>query len=144
MTPRLQTHSKTSHILIQGEDCYCASQAERRWLERIDPILSAGQIAKLHWQPGGFKLAYKYGGHDCADVYRPDAIITWPSGDEWVIEIKRQALHAKAASKMTRFCQQYPEKKLVLVWFGSMPKRGVARRRLDRITPHLGHIWRIK
>ena len=140
----LQSYGKTSYILIQGEDCYCASQAERRWLEHINPMLLAGEITKLIWQPEGSKLAYKYGGHDCADVYRPDARVTWRDGPAWTIEVKNQALHQKSASKMKRFAQQFPDEKLVLVWFGRIPTKGVAHRRLVHLEPWLDHIWRMK
>jgi len=139
-----QSYGKMGHVLINGEDCRCASEAEAKWLEHISPALRSGDIVEFTWQPPGSPLHYKYDKQDCTDVYRPDAIIRWKDGDEWVIEIKRGRLEQKAASKIKRFCQQYPDRKLVLVWFGRLPSKGPAHTRLNHIRPWIDHIWEMK
>ena len=129
---------------INGTDYYCSSDAERMWLELVTPGLASGEVKKLVWQPKpGYAIAYKYDKQDCADVYRPDALFRWLLEEEWVIEIKRGRIEQKSVSKIKRFCMQYPEKKVVVVWYGRFPKKGVAKRRLDRLRPHLHHIWQI-
>ncbi len=144
MNGPLQSYGNTSHILIQGRDCYCASDAERKWLIHIEPMLAAGEIKEWKWQPKpGYQITYNHGGQVCSYIYEPDAVITWASGAREVIEIKRGALHQRAGTKMKRFCQQYDEC-LVLVWFGNLPKKGKIKRRLDTLTPWLHHIWLMK
>jgi hypothetical protein len=109
----------------------------------MEPLLLKKKV-NLRWQPPGYRLEYKYDKQLCHDIYRPDALLVWnDTGDEWVIEIKRGALHQKSASKMKRFCQQYPDKRLVLVWYERFPTRKVIKRRLDRLRPHLDHVWHI-
>jgi len=140
----LMSYGRTGTVLIAGKEYRYASDAERRWLEHMEPALLDRKV-KLVWQPEPFSLTYKHCQQECKDTYRPDARLIWiDTGEEWYIEIKRGALHQKSASKMKRFCQQYPEKKFVLVWFGSLPKKGVAHRRLEALEPHLDHIWRMK
>ena len=139
-----QSYGRMGSVLVNGEQCRCASQAEVKWLEHISSAIVSGDIVKFVWQPPGFPLHYKYDKHDCTDVYRPDAIIKWKDEDEWVIEIKRGRLEQKATSKIKRFCQQYPQKDLVLVWVGKLPTKGVALRRLDTIRPWIHHIWEMK
>jgi hypothetical protein len=130
-------------INIDGIAYRCASGAEAKWLQAVAPGLKTGNIAALQWQPQGFAIKYNYDRHECKDVYRPDAIITWPNGEEWVIEIKNGRIEQVSGSKMKRFAQQYPDRKLVLVWFGRVPKKGPTARRLARLEPWLHHTWRM-
>ena len=139
-----QSYGRMGCVLINGEECRCASQAEVKWLEHISPAIVSGDIVEFTWQPLGFPLKYKYDKQECKDVYRPDAIIKWKDGDEQVIEIKRGRIEQSAGSKIKRFCQQYPDKNLVLVWVGRLPTKGVALRRLDTIRPWVHHIWEME
>ena len=140
----MQSYGRSGDIVIDDRMYHYASEAEKMWLQMIAPGLQTGSVVSLDWQPKSFPLTYKYDKQDCKDTYRPDAIVVWPDGEEHVIEIKRGFLGEKSASKMRRFCTQYPDKDLVLVWFGSMPRKGVAKRRIDRLRPLLHHINVIK
>jgi hypothetical protein len=137
------SYGRSGTIAIDGVRYYCASEAEARWLQTVCPGLRSGDVSALQWQPAGFPLTYKYSNQECREVYRPDAIITWASGEEWVIEIKYGRLEQKAATKLKRACIHYPDRKFVLVWFGRFPTRGPAFRRLQTLQPHLDHIWRM-
>jgi len=144
MSGPLKSYGKSEHVVLNGIDYYCASQAEKWWLEEVTPGLVSGDVVSLVWQPPPSLITYKHARQTLTCNYRPDAIITWKDGDEWVIEIKRGILHQTSASHMKYFAQQYPDKKLVLVWFGWWPTKGVARRRLDALRPWLHHTWRMK
>lgn len=141
----LMSYGRTGYVNVAGHEYYHASDAERRWLVHMEPMLVHKKV-NLTWQPKPFPLKYKYQGNECQYVYQPDALLVWnDTGEEWVIEIKNGAIHQKAKTKMIRFGQQYPEKRLVLVWFGSLPRKGrVVHDRLKAIEPHLDHIWRMK
>lgn len=140
----LQSHGHSGDVEIDDRIYHYASKAEKWWLEMVAPGLRTGSVLRLDWQPEPLPLTYRYCKQECKDVYRPDAHIIWDGGEDWWIEIKRGALHQKAASKLKRACKQYPDYDFVMVWYGSMPKRGVAKKRLDGLRPHLHHIWQEK
>lgn len=138
-----RSYGHAGTIEIDGVRYHCASEAEAKWLQDVCPGLRSGDVSALQWQPAGLPLSYKYDRQQCLEVYRPDAIITWASGEEWVIEIKCGRLEQKAANKLKRACLQYPDRDFVMVWFGRFPTRGPAFRRLNKVRPHLHHIWHV-
>lgn len=136
-----QSYGRSGTIVIDGISYHCASEAEALWLQIVAPGLRSGDIRQLDWQPGSISLTYKYSKQECKDTYRPDAHIYWANGDDWWVEIKRGRLDQKSANKLKRACQQYPTMQFVLCWMGRLPKKGVIRRRIERLVPHLHHMW---
>lgn len=139
-----QSYGRSGAITIDGVKYQCASETEATWLQMVCPGLINGPLAALQWQPEPFPLDYKVGKQDGRYFYKPDAIVTWDDGDEWVIEIKRGRIEQISARKMKRFCQQYEDRNLVMVWFGRMPKKGPTFRRIEMLRPWLHHIWTVK
>jgi len=140
-----ESFGRTGTIEIAGRLCHYSSLAERRWLQEIEPLLISGDIIDFFWQPPPYPITYKYCGILHQDSYRPDASIRFADDEkQTIIEIKRGFMAQKATSKIKRFCQQYPEYQVVLVWFGSFPKKGVAKARLDKLRPHLHHVWQMR
>ena len=146
----IPSFGKSGDVEIAGKIYHYASRAELRFLQEIEICLRGEAIQEFVWQPPAFPLTYKHGGSEWTQGYRADAMITWSDSDEWVIEVKRGYMAQKACTKVKRFCQQYPDKKLVLVWIGSLPKapkpgkKGQAYRKLEMLEPLVDHIWQIK
>jgi len=72
-------------------------------------------------------------------------------GEKWY-EVKCGRLDQKYVNKIVRFCRQYPQHKLVLVWVGSKPKANPRRKaknltrweRLEKLQRYVDHVWWLK
>jgi len=138
-----ESYGNESCDWVAGRLLPYSSDAERDFISNVvAPMMQSGEITYFVWQPREMPLFDKKGR--LVDPYRPDAFIRWDNGEEWYIEVKRGRIEQISAHKMKLFCLEYPNKKLVLAWFGRIPTRGPTKRRLDTITPHLHHIWYVK
>ena len=139
---RRESYGNAQYVTVGGHTIRVKSDAEAIFMRQVDAAVHGGLIVAWQYEPEAFPIDYKYRKNDCTDTYTPDVRIVWKSeeGEVWY-EVKRGALQPKYASKIKRFCQQYPGKKLVLVWIGSPPKRGAVKARFDRLLPHLHHVW---
>ena len=139
------SYGKSGYYLFNGDRLWFSSGAEEKWLALIEPLVICGAITDFQWQPGPYVLDYKYRKTDGKYSYTPDARIVWKdTGEEWWIEIKYGQIEQIAKTKIKRFCQQYPEKPLVVVWFGRLPSHGVRRRRFEAVQKCVHHFWHIK
>lgn len=138
-------YGKPGYYDACGQHLWTASEAERAWLAEANLAYLAGDIKEIEWQPAPIPVKYRNCETDCTRTYRPDARVVWngPEGEVW-IEVKHGRIEQKAAKNMKAFCLTYPDRKLVLVWKGRLPKKGIMKRRLDSLLPHLDHVWRLK
>jgi hypothetical protein len=123
------------------------SDAEEWFARVLDVMKQSGAVLEWAYEPEVFSIDYKYHKCACGNTYTPDFRVKWnpatsKDGTQY-FEVKRGKLEAKYGSKIRRFCQQHETKSLVLVWYGRLPKKGATKARLDKITPHLHHIWNI-
>lgn len=141
-----RTYGYQQEITVDGKTFTVKSDAEAIFFRELEILIQAGAVKEWWYEPESFKLTYKYGKVDCMDTYTPDAQVVWVNPDigEEYYEIKRGALEAKYANKLKRFCEQHPDKKVVLVWVGYMPKTGKVARRIERLRPWLDHVWQIR
>jgi len=135
----MSSYGNEGYECAAGASLPYSSDAERDFITIVAAKLQSGEITYFVWQPPEIPLLDKQG--EPADPYRPDAFIRWDSGEEWFVEVKRGRIEQIAKKKMLAFCRQYPDKKLVMAWFGPLKRRGPTKRRLDELKPWLDHIW---
>ena len=143
-TPR-ESFGKAQWVTVGGQKIRVKSEAEALFARVIDAAITGGLVKEWQYEPKAYPIDYKYRTETCTDTYTPDFRIVWNSdeGEVWY-EVKRGALQPKYASKLRRFMDQYPDKKVVLVWLGSEPKRGAVARRFNRLRRMFHHIWYLK
>lgn len=136
------SYGNAQYVKIGGHTVHVKSDAEARFARQLNAAIQGGLVKECQYEPQAFAIEYKYRRNNCADTYTPDFRVVW-KGEEGEVyyEVKRGALQPKYAGKIKRFCQQYPDTKLVLVWVGRPPKRGAVKARFDRLLPHLHHVW---
>lgn len=138
-----RSYGKSGWFEDHGNRYWYASGAELDFLELICRIIiPSGEILEFEWQPGEFPLEYRHAGTKGCMFYRPDARIVWKEEGEFFYEIKHGRIEQSAGAKMVRFCRQYPEKKLVLVWKGREPRKGQTKRQWDKVSPWIDHVWK--
>lgn len=137
-----RSYGKVGWITIAGRKCYTASAVERQWLKHLEAAIEGGIVIEWEWQPGPVPIAYRYAHGESTRTYQPDARVVWKTeeGEVWY-EIKHGRIEQKAGNNMKQFCLQYPDRKLVMVWKGREPKKGMTKRQWDKVLPHLHHIW---
>ncbi len=117
----------------------------------LDMARQAHAIEQWEYEPKSFPLKYKYRSNDLMQSYTPDFRAAWTDwGEQWY-EVKRGRIDQKYANKIVRFCRQYPEYTLVLVWYGPLPKartrQGKPNKRwtyFDKVREAVDHVWQIK
>jgi hypothetical protein len=126
------------------------SGAERTWITQVEIAIRGGEIIQWCWQPGDIAIPYRYAHGGRERTYRLDGWINWKIDGEFWYEIKYGRIEQKAGNNIKRFCQAYPDRRMVLVWKGPPPKRGPTKRQWDKIIPWLHqrngvpHIWYLK
>jgi len=148
----VREYGRAHEITVDGQTFRVKSGAEERFFRELEICIAAGMVKEWWYEPERFPLDYKYGG-DYRDSYMPDALVVWrdPAQGAIYYEVKAGALDPKYASKIKRFCLAHPDKKLALVWIGSLPrmdsqskKQAALARRIDKLMPLLDHIWVIR
>ena len=134
-------HGDAAWCVINGQEYWTQSGAERIWLRAIEPARETGDITHLAWNCTKFRIIY--GKDELVRSWRPDAIITWAYGEKWVVEVKGGDLPAKSYMNMRYFCEQYPEQKLVLAWVGPVRRTGMIAKRFDVLSRCVDHVWRL-
>lgn len=155
--PRLVTtgYGKSGYVTVDGREYWYSSGAERDWLQQLDLCIRAGEVLDWKWQPEPIPVTYRHARTACTRTYRPDAWVRWRAEGERWYEIKYGRIEQKAGSNILAFCLTYPERPLVLVWKGPVPKGGKGRgkqttkRKWDDIMrifasdPEKYHVWRL-
>jgi hypothetical protein len=133
--------------LPDGSVFHGKSEAECWFALELARLEQAKAIGPWRYEPESFTLDYKYHRCECRDTYTPDFVTRW-DGDSFdtYYEVKRGwgAEGQKYSAKIKRFCQQYPDVRLVLVWYGSLPKKGKGARYTEKVQPWVHHIWTLK
>jgi hypothetical protein len=140
------SYGNAQDVRVGNRTIRVKSEAEAIFAKELDVRIKKGAVEEWQYEPKAFPIPYKYRGADCTDTYTPDFRVLWKDGDgeEVHYEVKRGALEPKYASKIKRFCLEYPQHRLVLVWIGPLPSRGAVRRRYDKLIPLLHKVWNIK
>jgi hypothetical protein len=141
-----QSYGSAGWITVAGRECYTASGAERQWLRELELAIVGGQVKEWQWQPKEVEIHFKRTGIGCVRTYRPDCRVVWNSdeGEVWY-EIKYNRIEQQAGTNVIRFCQQHPDKKMVLVWKGPRPNRsGTTKKKFDAIVKLVDHVWYLK
>lgn len=140
-----ESFGKAQWVTVGGKEIRVKSEAEARFAREVDAAITGGLVKEWQYEPQAFPIDYQYRKATCTDTYTPDFRIVWNDEEgEVYYEVKRGALQPKYAGKLRRFMDQYPDKKVVLVWMGSEPKRGAAARRFGRLRGMFHHIWFLK
>jgi hypothetical protein len=150
---QFESYGKAGEIEIDGRTLWTQSKVERQWLQELELAIRAGRVVEWEWQPPAVLLAYKYDHQEATETYRPDARVAWVDEGEFWYEIKNGRIEQKAGNKIKRFCQQNPDKRLVLVWKGKAPKpatekkqkhRRTTKTQWDRLQAWVHHVWYLK
>jgi hypothetical protein len=131
-------------IELSDRTIHVKSDAEAWFAQELDKCRQAGAVLSWDYEPESFPIQYRYNHQQLCRTYTPDFVVVWNpnTSDEGqvYIEVKRGWLTQKYANLIVDFCQQYPDKKLVLVWYGSVPKRGKGKRYLDKVKRYVHHV----
>jgi hypothetical protein len=140
-----QSYGTSEWIDVAGRRCWTQSGAERQWLRELEIAIAGGAVQEWWWQPADVAIPYRFARGLRERTYRPDAHVLWADGkDEWY-EIKYGKIDQKAGNNIKRFCQTYPDRKMVLVWKGPKPTRtGTTKNQWDKILPWVDHVWYLK
>jgi hypothetical protein len=113
----------------QGRIVHFKSIAERCRADVLEMCWRGGLVLDWAYEPQKFFLKRKRG--ETEDEWTPDFRVNWKDeGVTWE-EVKGGNLKQKYRVKMQRFCVQYPNERLRLVWYGSPPKKGPRKKELD-------------
>lgn len=143
-----QSYGTSGWVAVAGRQCWTQSAAERDWLSELEKCITAGLIDEWEWQPKDVAIPYRYAKGMRERTYRPDARVVWNErsgqpGEFWY-EIKHGRIEQKGGTNIRRFCEAYPDRKMVIVWKGPAPKRGPTKRQWDLIQPWIDHVWYIR
>lgn len=143
---RLRTtgYGRGEYITIAGRKLWTASGVERQWLTELELCIAAGEVIEWEWQPADVAIPYRYAKGARERTYKPDARVVWRDQGEVWYEIKYGRIEQKAGTNIRRFCQAYPDRKMVLVWKGQPPRRGTTKTQWDKILPLVDHVWYLK
>ena len=145
-----ESYGKGGLTFCCGEMIRVKSQAEIRFAEELEMCWQAGAVTIWEYEPQAFAYDYKSHGHQCRGTYTPDFWVKWNqeeilcAHEEVWYEVKRGNITQRAANKIRHFAQQYPDLTIVLVWIGSIPKKGKRKQYFDKAKQHVDHVWYIK